>query len=82
MPGEGLACQQSGSKIVRAKKDSPRLRNVDRQAGNLRLPKFVSDDRGDGFIDLKLDHEIDTLPDEEVGISEGRLVVVLIVDDD
>ena len=40
------------------------------------------DGRRDGFVRLELDHEIDALPDQVLGISERHLRLVAVVEDD
>ena len=58
------------------------MRNLNRDQRNIGGAVLCGDDRRDILVGLKFDHEVDFLPDQQVGIALRDFGVVLIVDRD
>ncbi len=59
-----------------------RMRNLDRDQRNVRLAVLGGDNRRHVLVGLKLDHEVDLLAHQHVGVALRDLRVVAVVDAD
>ena len=56
------------------------MRHLDRDQRDVGLAVFGGDDRRDVIVGLELDHEIDLLAHQDVGVALRDLRVVAVVD--
>ena len=75
-------CKESGLVIVRAKIGRFGMRHVDGDQRNVRFEVLRRDRRRNGLVGLELDDEIDALANEVLGIAQGDLGLVAVVDND
>src|SRR5262245_58863559 len=74
--------EQSSLIVVGSEVRCTRMRNVDGDERDAGLQVGRSDRRRNRFVRLELDHEVNSLPNEVLGISQGYLGLVAIVQDD
>ena len=79
---EMAAANQTGFVVVRAEVGGAGMRNLDRDQRDVRVAVFCGDDRRDLLVGLELDHQVDALADQDVGVALRDLRVVAIVDRD
>ena len=74
------AADQPGLVVVGAEVGRARMRHLDRDQRNAGLAVLRRDDRRDVLVGLELDHEVDLLAHEHVGVALRDLGVVAVVD--
>src|SRR6266700_1049875 len=83
----GPAAQMSPSEqpsfiVVRAKVGRSGVRNVDGDDGNIALQILSGNGGSDGLIGLELDDQIDGFTNQIIGITQGDLGVIPVIDHD
>src|SRR5687767_8653473 len=68
--------------VVRTVVGRARMRNFERDNGDVRRDQLRGDYRRNVFIGLELDRQVDALAYESLGVAQCGLRAVLVIDDD
>ena len=80
--GEETSGFETGAVVIDADVGGARMRDVYGDEGDAGLGDLVGDDGCDVFVDLELDDDIDAFTDEGLGVFDGGLGVVVVVEYD
>ena len=82
MLGEQGAGFEPALEVIHAKVSGVGVGNIDGDEGNVSLLEDVGHARGDVLLDLELEHEVNAFGDKFLGVPDGNIGVVAVVEDE